>query len=153
MTLYPQMPPFTQDELEAFLNDAPVARLCSHNRDGSIHIAPVYFKYDHGALLMGTQATTRKVKNITHDPQITILVDNQAPPWKGVIIYGEAELEYEDAVAKRVQIFERYMPLENARTLATGLAQSYRPVVIRVTPKQVVSYDYSKQGFFQAVFK
>jgi nitroimidazol reductase NimA-like FMN-containing flavoprotein (pyridoxamine 5'-phosphate oxidase superfamily) len=151
MKTYPQKPPFTQDELVAFLNEAPVARLSSMNPDGTIHIAAVYFKYDNGDILIGTQDVTHKVRNIKHNPNVTVLIDNQAPPWKGVLIYGEAELDYEDVVAKRILIFERYMPAENARKLAADLANSYAPVVIRVKPKRMTSYDYSKPGFIQAI--
>jgi nitroimidazol reductase NimA-like FMN-containing flavoprotein (pyridoxamine 5'-phosphate oxidase superfamily) len=151
MKTYPQKPPFTPNELVAFLNEAPVARLCSMNPDGTIHIAAVYFKYDNGDLLIGTQEVTHKVRNIKHNPNVTVLIDNQAPPWKGVLIYGEAELDYEDVVAKRISIFERYMPAENARKLAADLANSYTPVVIRVKPKRMTSYDYSKPGFIQAI--
>jgi nitroimidazol reductase NimA-like FMN-containing flavoprotein (pyridoxamine 5'-phosphate oxidase superfamily) len=151
MKTYPQKPPFTQDELVAFLNEAPVARLSSMNPDGTIHIAAVYFKYDNGDILIGTQDVTHKVRNIKHNPNVTVLIDNQAPPWKGVLIYGEAELDYEDVVAKRISIFERYMPAENARKLAADLANSYAPVVIRVKPKRLTSYDYSKPGFIQAI--
>ncbi len=150
MKPYPQMPPFTQDELVAFLNEAPVARLASMNPDGTIHIAPVYFKYDHGDILIGTQDVSRKVRNIKRNPKVTVLIDNQAPPWKGVIIYGEAELDYDDVVAKRISIFERYMPAENAQKFATGLANFYAPVVIRVKPERMTSYDYTKPGFVQA---
>ena len=32
MKPYPQMPPFTQEELVAFLNEAPVARLSFESR-------------------------------------------------------------------------------------------------------------------------
>ena len=105
MKPYPQMPPFTQAELVAFLNEAPVARLSSLNPDGTIHIAPVYFRYDNGDILIGTQDVTRKARNIKHNPNVTLLIDNQTPPWKGVLIYGEAKLDYEDVVAKRISIF------------------------------------------------
>ena len=147
MKPYPQMPPLTQDELVAFLNEAPIARLSSMNPDGTIHTAPVFFKYDNGDILIGTQEVTRKVRNSKQNPSVTVLIDNQAPPYKGVVIYGEAELDYEDVIAKRISIFERYMPTENARGLATGLANNYEPVIIRVKPKHMTSYDYSKQGF------
>ena len=33
--------------------------------------------------------------------------------------------------------------------MATGLARDYTPVVIRVKPIRVVSYDYTKPGFIQ----
>jgi nitroimidazol reductase NimA-like FMN-containing flavoprotein (pyridoxamine 5'-phosphate oxidase superfamily) len=144
---YPQMPPFTEEELAAFLDEAPLARLSSLNGDGTIHSVAVYFKHDNGAILIGTQAMTHKVKNIEREPNVTLLIDNQAPPWKGVLIYGEAELDREDVISKRIAIFERYMPTENARGLATGLADNYAPVVIRVTPKRITSWDYSKPGF------
>jgi nitroimidazol reductase NimA-like FMN-containing flavoprotein (pyridoxamine 5'-phosphate oxidase superfamily) len=147
MKPYPQMPPLTQGELMAFLNEAPIARSSSINPDGTIHSAPVYFKYDNGDILIGTQEVTRKVRNTKQNPKVTVLIDNQAPPYKGVVIYGEAELDYEDVIAKRVAIFERYMPTENAQQLAGGLASTHVPVIIRVKPSRMISYDYSKQGF------
>jgi PPOX class probable F420-dependent enzyme len=144
---YPQMPPLSEDELTAFLDEMPVARLSSHNRDGTIHTVPGYFKYEGGAILLGTQATTHKVRNIERDPNVTVLIDNQSPPWKGVLIYGRAELDHDDLVAKRTAIFERYMPPEDAREFASALANKYPPAVIRVTPTRITSWDYSKQGF------
>jgi nitroimidazol reductase NimA-like FMN-containing flavoprotein (pyridoxamine 5'-phosphate oxidase superfamily) len=151
MKVYPQKPPFTQDELTAFLNEAPIARLSSMNANGTIHIAPVYFKYDHGGIIMGTQDGTHKVRNIKRNPKVTLLIDNQTPPWKGVLIYGEAVLDYADVIAKRITIFERYMPTENARKFAEDLASNFVPVIIRVKPTHIVSYDYSKQGFIQTI--
>ena len=151
METYPQKLPFTQEELVAFLNQAPIARLSSMNPDGTIHIAAVYFKYDNGDILIGTQNVTHKVRNIKHNPNVTVLIDNQAPPWKGVLIYGEAELDYENVIEKRISIFERYMPAEDARKFTVNLANSFAPVVIRVKPKRMTSYDYSKPGFIQAI--
>lgn len=147
MKPYPQKPPFTQEEMMAFLNEAPIARLSTLNTDGTIHTAAGYFKYDHGDILMGTQNMTRKVRNIKNNPQITVLIDNQAPPWKGVLIYGKAELDYDDVVAKRASIFERYMSPEDAQAFAAELANNYTPVVIRIKPQHIISYDYSKKGF------
>jgi nitroimidazol reductase NimA-like FMN-containing flavoprotein (pyridoxamine 5'-phosphate oxidase superfamily) len=147
MKTYPQKPPFTHEELAAFLCEAPIARLCTLNPDGTIHIAAAYFKYDHGDIIIGTQDMTHKVRNIKKNPQVTVLIDNQAPPWKGVLIYGRAELDYEDVVAKRTSIFERYKTPEEARKMAEDLATKFTPVIIRVKPKCMSSYDYSKPGF------
>jgi PPOX class probable F420-dependent enzyme len=146
MKPYPQKPPFNEQELFAFLNEEPVARLGTQNPDGTIHITAVYFKYDDGCILMGTQDVSHKIRNIKNNPRVTVLIDNQAPPWKAVIIYGDASLEYDNAIEKRASIFERYMPAEDARGMAAGLAQAFVPVVIRITPRQIISYDYSKEG-------
>jgi nitroimidazol reductase NimA-like FMN-containing flavoprotein (pyridoxamine 5'-phosphate oxidase superfamily) len=146
MKPYPQKPPFTDEELAAFLNEAPIARLGTQNPDGTIHMTSVYFKYDDGYILMGTQDISHKIRNIKQNSQVTVLIDNQQPPWKAVIIYGEASLEYENVIEKRASIFERYMPAEDALESAKGLAANFTSVVIRITPKQIISYDYSKAG-------
>jgi len=66
-TLYPQAKPFTVEEAETFLAQSLIAKLGTHNEDGTIHIAPLWFKYQDGDFLFGTQKITRKIENITFD--------------------------------------------------------------------------------------
>ena len=105
---YPQAPALNDAELRAFLNDTPVARLATHNPDGSIHVAPMYFRYDEPDLLLGTQAITQKVHNIERDPRVTVTVDVTDPDLIGVVMYGNAELNRGDVAATRAWIFSRY---------------------------------------------
>jgi PPOX class probable F420-dependent enzyme len=147
--LYPQKPPLTDDELRTFLNEAPIAHLGSTNPDGTVHIVALWFNYDDGDIVFGTQDMTNKIRNIKRDPNVTVLIDVEGPPLKGVLIYGHAELDYEDVMAKRIAIFEKYMPSEEAQQWATRLASDFAPVIIRVKPKRVSSYDYAKDGWVQ----
>lgn len=144
MLTYPQMPPFTSEELDAFLSEALIAKICTHNDDGNIHIAPLYFLYENGDILLGTQAVTRKVRNIQRNPNVTLLIDNPNRPFKGVIIYGKAEMETENIIEKRVSIFNKYMAPDGATWYASALAGKWQPAVIRVKPDQIISFDYSK---------
>jgi hypothetical protein len=64
MKIYPQRPPMTNDELQAFLHEAPVARLGSLNQDGTVHLSALWFKYENHEFLFGTQEMTNKVRNI-----------------------------------------------------------------------------------------
>jgi len=146
MKPYPQKPPLTQDELMTFLNEAPIARLSSMNPDGTIHMTAAYFRYDGGNILIGTQDMTHKISNIKNNPNVTVLIDNQEYPFRGVLIYGVAVLEYEDVIAKRTSIFERYMPTADARAMASDLSERFTCVVIRIKPNRMTSYDYSKSG-------
>lgn len=146
------MPPLTQGELDEFLVKSPVATLCTQNADGTIHAAPVWFKYEGGELLFGTQNDTRRIKNIQKNPNVTAVVDNhQEFPYKGVVIYGKARLDYNNAIPTRVAMFEKYMPKASAEKLANGLAAMRKLVVIRVKPNKIVSYDYGKDptGLFK----
>lgn len=141
---YPQAKPFTDEETEAFLARPLIAKLATHNADGTIHLAPAWFNYDEGDILFGTQEVTRKIANIKRNPNVTVLVDGTDPVLQAVIIYGTAELDYEDVMAKRIALFEKYMPTEEAVGFAQSLAETYEPVIIRVKPEQRITFDYSK---------
>lgn len=143
-TLYPQAKPFTAEETEAFLAQPLIAKLATHNEDGTIHIAPLWFNYQDGDILFGTQEITQKVQNIKRDPRVTVLVDGVDPVLQAVMIYGTAELDYDDVIAKRITLFEKYMPAEDAAGFANSLAETWEPVIIHVKPEQMVTFDYSK---------
>ena len=151
MILVFREPPLTPSELESYLKQALIARLCTHNEDNTIHATPVWFKYEGGELLFGTQQDSHRIKNISRNPDITVVIDQEQFPWKGVVIYGRAMLDYDDVIAKRVLLFQKYMSKENAEGLANGLAKLRKPVIIRVTPKKMISYDYAKDesGLFK----
>jgi PPOX class probable F420-dependent enzyme len=146
VSVYPQAHPMAQGEVESFLAQPLIAKLCTHNDDGSIHVVPIWFKYENGEILLGTQEITQKVKNIQRDNRVSVLVDTTDPTLKGVIVRGVAELDYDDVIPKRVSIIEKYTDPEGASALAERLASTWKPVVIHVKPEQVITFDYS-QGF------
>lgn len=143
---YPQAPPLSEDELTEFLQTAEIARLATHNADGSIHVAPMYFVYEVPDLLLGTQSVSRKVRNIERDPRVTVLVDVAEGALIGAVVYGTAELDDRDVLAKRATILRRYMADDEADAFAHQLADTWEPVIIRVRPERIVSFDYRK-GF------
>ena len=141
---YPQLPAMTDEELASFLQEAQFARLGTLNEDGTIHIAPIFFKYDAGQLLMATQDPSRKVRNIKRNNNVTVLIDTTEVPFKGALIYGTAELDYEDVIPKRMTIFEKRLSREDAETYATRLSGKWKCVILRITPVHIASFDYSK---------
>ena len=144
--IYPQAPALLEDELREFLQSSDVARLATHNEDGSIHLAPLYYAYEAPNILMGTQMKSRKVRNVARDPRVTVLFDVTTPRPIGAIVYGTAALDRSEVVGKRAAIFRRYMPDEAADDFARRLADTWDPVIIQVRPERVVSFDYRK-GF------
>lgn len=145
-SIYPQAQPFANDEVEPFLARPLIAKLCTHNEDGTIHIVPIWFRYENGEFLLGTQEVSRKVKNIKHNKTVSLLIDTQEPTLQAVIVQGLAGLDYENVIPKRISIFEKYIGAENAPGLAERLASSFVPVIIRIKPVHMISFDYSK-GF------
>jgi hypothetical protein len=145
ITGYPQMPPLTLEETESFLRQPRIARLGTINEDGTIHLAPIFFKYEDGEIILGTQEVSRRVRNIQRNPNVTLLVDENVPTLQAVLIYGKAKLEYDDVVQKRITIFEQYnTPSDQAREKAEGLCNKWKSVIIRIKPVRIVSFDYAK---------
>ena len=142
----PQAPPFdNRQEIEAFLARPLLARLCSHNRDGSIHIAPVYYLYENGEFLLGTQVRSLKARNVQRDRRVSLLIDAEEPVLQAVLVYGEAELDEQEVVEKRVRILERYYDQpDRARAFAEKLARAWKTVILHVRPTRMVTVDYSK---------
>ncbi len=141
---YPQLPAMTDEELVSFFEEAQFSRLATINEDGTIHIAPIFFRYDNGQILMATQDPSRKVRNIKRNNNVTVLIDTTEVPFKGALIYGTAELDYEDVITKRIAIFERRLSREDAETYARRLSGKWKCVIVRITPVHIASFDYSK---------
>ncbi|MFW9976378.1 MAG: pyridoxamine 5'-phosphate oxidase family protein [Candidatus Thorarchaeota archaeon] len=141
---YTQSPPLSPDEVLEFLNHVTVARACTHNKDGSIHAAPVWFYYEGGKLIFGTPNKSVKAKNLRRDNRITILVDDEGPPTRGVLIYGEAELTTENIEETALKVFNRRMDSQRAIEYREGLFKLANWVTVVVTPKKIASYDYMK---------
>ncbi|TFH14822.1 pyridoxamine 5'-phosphate oxidase family protein [Candidatus Bathyarchaeota archaeon] len=51
---YKQPPNLTEDEIYEFINKAKIARICTHNKDGSIHAVPVWYTYINNEFHIGT---------------------------------------------------------------------------------------------------
>jgi PPOX class probable F420-dependent enzyme len=144
---YPQAPSMTDEEAVSFFEQALFARLGTINEDGTVHIAPVFFRYEDGQILIATQDPSRKIRNIKRNDRVTVLIDTTEVPFRGALVYGTAELDYEDIIPKRVAIFER-RPWEpsrdDAEEYARRLSDKWKCVIVRVTPERVASFDYTK---------
>ena len=143
---YPQMPPLTGEEVNSFLTEPRVAVISTHNDDGSIHSAPVWYKFDPetNEILFGTQAISRKIRNIKKDSKISVYIGKDQMPAKAVLIYGTATLDYDNVVEKRTDIFSNYVPRESAQMYAESAASKYLPVIVRIKIHEIISFDYSK---------
>ena len=141
---YPQLPSMTDEELVSFFAEAHFARLATINEDRTVHIAPIFFKYVDGKILMATQDPSRKIRNIKRNKNVTVLIDTTEVPFKGALVYGTAELDYEDVISKRIAIFEKRLSREDAETYAKRLSGKWKCVIVRITPTHIASFDYSK---------
>ncbi|NWG10908.1 pyridoxamine 5'-phosphate oxidase family protein [Candidatus Bathyarchaeota archaeon] len=149
---YTQPPPLTEGEVESPLKEARTARFCSLNRDGTIHAAPVWFRYENRQITIITPAASRKAKNVKRNSKVSVLIDIEQASPRAVLIYGRAELRYpksrDEYLAEATRLYEKYMPRERAERTALGMYQITHGVEIIVKPERIVSFDYRKDTMY-----
>ncbi|MFW9998883.1 MAG: pyridoxamine 5'-phosphate oxidase family protein [Candidatus Hodarchaeota archaeon] len=145
---YTQPPHLTDKEIEEFIKTAKVARICSHNKDGTIHAVPVWYNYENGKIIIGAPKTSRRVRNFGRNNSVTILIDEYGPPTRGVIIYGKANIDEKILEETAISIFSRYMPQKEAKGYYKGLSEIGEWVKISVTPDHIASFDYAKDTIY-----
>jgi PPOX class probable F420-dependent enzyme len=131
--------PMTEDEWWAFLVEEPRPAILSTVRaDGRPHAAPVWIDVDDGAIVFNTGEGTVKGRNIARDPRVSIVVQDDRPPFSYVLVEGVAETsdDLDDVRAVATRVGGRYLGADRAE--AAG-ARNGVPgeLVVRVRPTHV----------------
>ena len=140
------------DEIEALLKEAKIARFCNYNKDGTIHATPVWYRYEDGKIILGTPVRSQKARNVKRNSNVKFLVDVECPPTRGIIIYGKAvseTLSSKDMISEGISIFERYMSKDKAQVYAVGLSKISKWAKITINPVRTASFDYCKDELYQ----
>jgi general stress protein 26 len=132
----------TKAETESLLKEAKIARFCSLNEDGTIHAAPVWFRYENGKIVTITPDNSVKAKNVKRNKNVTVLIDETTPKVRTALIIGTAKITQKDALLATISICEKYMPKQDAKRNAEALFPKTRWAKITVTPQHITSFDY-----------
>ena len=65
---------FTAAEAAGYLEAGRTLIVASHNRDGSIHLAPMWYVMDQGKIVFRSFAKSQKIVNLRRDPRISVLI-------------------------------------------------------------------------------
>jgi len=141
----------TKEEIESLLTEAKYGRFCSHNKDGTIHVTPVWFRYGNGQIIVVTPEAGRKARNVRRDNRVTILVDISGGEAgsRGVTIYGKAELEPQNSpTADAIFWAEKYWPKDKAERYVEAMCKLTNLVKIAIKPERLALFDYSKDATY-----
>jgi PPOX class probable F420-dependent enzyme len=133
----------TEQEMELFLREPNLARLATIDPDGTPHLAPIWYLHHGGDLLMITNPTSRKVRNIRRDPRVTVCVDRAMPPYAGVVVRGIADLEIVTRQDFAVPMAIRYLGRDAGVLIGEQYANSDL-ATIRVPIGRPFTWDYGK---------
>jgi general stress protein 26 len=152
-----QAPPLTGKGVESMLKENHYARICTHNKDGTIHAVPVAYRYKNGQILIASLIKSRKNRNIERNNDVTVLVDT-LDPVRGILIYGTAEIDHDNIYEQALTINEtspafRDMPKEKLQRITKAYVDTWKSVILKITPKHIITFDYAKDEAWQNFLK
>jgi nitroimidazol reductase NimA-like FMN-containing flavoprotein (pyridoxamine 5'-phosphate oxidase superfamily) len=150
-----QAPPLTSKEIESMLKENQYLRICTHNKDGTIHSVPVAYGYVNGKILIMSLAKSRKNRNIERNNDVTVLIDT-LDPLRGILIYGRAEIDCDNVYEQSVLVMETFFrgqPKEKVQRITKAYLDAFESVIVKITPKHITTFDYTKDTPWQDFVK
>jgi nitroimidazol reductase NimA-like FMN-containing flavoprotein (pyridoxamine 5'-phosphate oxidase superfamily) len=152
--MYSELPslwqPLSDEDKNALFNNASDTIICSHNKDGTIHATPIWFRYKEGKFYILTFKFARKARNLIRDNTVTLSIVHKGEgetQTKAAIIYGSAEVEINPETGKdstAYWVWDKYMTTADDREqLEEALEKHSRDealALITIKPKKIVHY-------------
>ena len=89
------MPKLTPDEVASFLQErGQLARIATLKEDGSPSVVPVWFICEEGKIIITPRKYSAFYAHIQRDPRVAIAIDEEAGPYRKVLVEGTAEILY-----------------------------------------------------------
>jgi len=79
--------------VERFLRGRHIAVLTTINPDSTPLQTPVWYLYSDGVIYVRTNSLSAKVRNIRRDARVSVCVQDEQPPYRGVTVTGIARVE------------------------------------------------------------
>ena len=142
-------PKFDHLGLERFLLGNHVAVLAYLRKDGRPNQTPIWYRFDGSSILMSTVTDSPKHRALVRDPRVTLMIQDERPPYRAVIVEGEVDLEPIDpaedpTVGIDVRYFGRLGAAEYRKMTAEAHAQT-RLTALILRPTAVKGFDNTKQ--------
>lgn len=137
----------TDEEINAFLDDAWTIHVASIGPDGAPHLVPMWFIRDGSTIQFWTFGKSQKILNLRRDPRVTIMAEagTDYSELRGVTIQGRAEIVEDVARISdfAVRCLGKYYGDQpgGAEELA---ASAMKRVLVIVRPESIASWDHRK---------
>jgi PPOX class probable F420-dependent enzyme len=139
----PMADEMTPQARRAFLTSGTrTAILATTRADGRPHAVPVCFVLEGDDVLFLTNEATAKGRDLQRDPRVTLVVDDEVPPFAFVMIEGTAQLSRSPDDIDRVApaIAERYDGPDGVEDFVR-FAHEALGTLVSVKPTKIVAID------------
>ena len=132
-------PDLLTERQRKFVTEPRIGRLGTTNRNGTAHIAPVWYRFEDGAFLVLTERGSRKHRNIERDPRAAFCIDDERPPYHTVLVVGRVTIEEAPGREWREALAIHYLGDEAGRRY---VAENEHPnnITLRIVPEKVTGW-------------
>jgi PPOX class probable F420-dependent enzyme len=135
----------TKRQRDAFLRGRRVAVLVTIGADGAPVPTPIWYLYRDGAFYFRTAGDARKTENVRRNPRVSICVQDERPPYKALVAYGEAQIS-EERPWLRQAMPRRYLGVIGAigyQSAAREAIEAGTEITLSVRPDRFTSFDFA----------
>ena len=90
------MPKLTVDEQQALLTEPGIVmRIGVVDENGAPYVTPIWFWYEEGCVFFTPRQKSAWFDCLKRDPRVSLCIDEQALPYRKVLVNGVAELQFD----------------------------------------------------------
>jgi PPOX class probable F420-dependent enzyme len=116
-----------------------VAVLATYRRDGNVLLSPVWHEWVDGGFNVVTGSRDIKALHLGRDPRASIVVCDDAPPYRGIELRATARLSMLDDRSIVTRIATRYLGREAGERYAETGGDD---LLIRLEPGELRAWDF-----------
>jgi PPOX class probable F420-dependent enzyme len=134
--------------VEDLLAEQHLATLATHRSDGGVLLSPIWYVWRDDRFRLGMDEGDIKLRHIARDPNVTIVVAEETPPYRGIEVRGVAHADETDFPERMRAIAQRYLGPPGADFYpddATGSIVTIEPVATRTWDFADVYEDFPEK--------
>ena len=128
--------PIFDESVRALLDGKNFANVATLRPDGAPQTSVVWMKREGDTVLFSSLEDRQKVRNLRHDPRVSLSVFDLANPYASVEIRGTAEILPDPAKRLPYELSHKYLGID-----PPAEKDDRTRVIIRVVPRKVVGFQ------------
>lgn len=111
--------------------------------DGSVFSRPVWHRWEDGRFVIQLPAGDRKIAMLERDPRLTILLAENAFPYRAIEVRGRARLTTDGYHRRAADICRRYVEAYDPATPIEDYLSVEAGVIVETEPEVQHCWDYA----------
>jgi PPOX class probable F420-dependent enzyme len=129
-----------------FLRESHVAVISTLNKDGSSHLASIWYVLaDDGEVVLTTTSGSQKAKNLRRDPRIGLCIGAAG---YSVSLYGQVAISEDPALVRQdiERIANHYIKEEATRPRVVANLIQRGPIALHFMPNKITEFSVQHSG-------